>query len=93
MLDRLRIVVVDPVGKPPAVIYCGTDAVAADEAFETEAVNANNENVQLFIYPRAQRVRFPAQEAPLLKAAAEQRAAQGAAAEPPKAAKPPKKGK
>lgn len=60
-LQRFRLVAVDRGGAVTAA-YIGTDAAAAEKAFEKESANGKNEGVRLVIYPTANRTRFPATE-------------------------------
>lgn len=56
-------VLVDPAKGKPEMVYLGVDATAADAAFEKAAADETNVAVRLFVYPHANRMRQPADEA------------------------------
>jgi antitoxin (DNA-binding transcriptional repressor) of toxin-antitoxin stability system len=66
MIDRKRIVIVTKAGKPVvAFIGLGRDAARAQEVFEAETKKAENDAVELFIYPQPAKIRFPSRDVPV----------------------------
>lgn len=71
MARNYRIVVADPVDGPPAAVYVGEDAVAADAAYDKAALDEANAEVVYFIYPAVKRSCTPRENAERVRDAAD----------------------